>query len=190
MCVCERQKHTKSFPAVLLSDFILRSIREPDLEPLREIQQMVRRPGAQTSLFPSCRVNSSCPAAPLPGMDAGAPAPSVSSPPRFSLIPRDSFTDNWKLGFGKSSIYLKEDHSYLLPPVKDYGNMSANNLLLCNFVLMLISHSWDTSCTDFLCGYSTAVTQATPSADTHGPRDAVPGQPAAHFPRLCPSPTC
>lgn len=31
--------------------------------------------------------------------------------------------------FWKSSIYLKENHSYLLPPVKYYGNMSANNLL-------------------------------------------------------------
>lgn len=128
MCVYERQKHIRKFPAVLLCDFILSSIREPDWEPPREIQQMVRCPEAQTSLLPSCQVNSSCPAAPLPGMEAGAPAPSTSFPPRFSLIPHDSFTDNWKLGFGKSSIYLKEDHSYLLPPVKDYGNMSANNL--------------------------------------------------------------
>lgn len=31
--------------------------------------------------------------------------------------------------FLKSSIYLKENRSYLLPPVKYYGNMSANNLL-------------------------------------------------------------
>ena len=31
--------------------------------------------------------------------------------------------------FWKSSVYLKENRSYLLPPVKYYGNMSANNLL-------------------------------------------------------------
>lgn len=41
---------------------------------------------------------------------------------------------------------------------------------------MLISNSWDTSCANFLCGYSTAIPQAPPSAEhTHGPGDAVPG---------------
>lgn len=41
----------------------------------------------------------------------------------------DSFMDNWKLDFGESNIHSKENLSYLWPPVKYYGNMSANNLL-------------------------------------------------------------
>lgn len=60
-----------------------------------------------------------------------AVAPGGACTPRVSslLLGDDSFTDNWKLEFWKRSIYLKENRSYLWPPVKYYGNMSANNLL-------------------------------------------------------------
>lgn len=59
------------------------------------------------------------------GLTPAVQAPRVSS----LLLGDESFTDNWKVEFWKRSIYLKENRSYLLPPVKYYGNMSANNLL-------------------------------------------------------------
>lgn len=76
------------------------------------------------------------------------------------LIQDDPCTDNWKLDFWKSSICLKENGCYLLPPVKDHENMSANNGL-CVIVLMLISNRWDTSRGKFLCGFGGLI--------THGP---------------------
>lgn len=63
------------------------------------------------------------------GRALGASASKESFLPVVTLIEDDSFMDNWKLDFWKSNIYLKENLSYLLPPVKYYGNMSANNLL-------------------------------------------------------------
>lgn len=53
----------------------------------------------------------------------------VPFPPTIVLIREASPTDDWELDLWKSSICLKENPSYLLPPVKYYGNRSANNLL-------------------------------------------------------------
>lgn len=59
--------------------------------------------------------------------------------------------------FWKSSVYLKENRSYLLPPVKYYGNMSANNLL-CVICSNANKQQLDTSRGEFLCGYSGIIT--------------------------------
>lgn len=94
------------------------------------------------------------------GRALGTSASGVLSTLTVILIQDDPCTDNWKLDFWKSSICLKENRCYLLPPDKDNENKSANNRFGV-MVLMLISNCWDTSHGKFLCGFGGVI--------THGP---------------------
>lgn len=83
---------------------------------------------AATPCYHTQHLAHALPGRPLAVPPARAPGPQPPGCPPL-LIEDDSFMGDWKLDFWKHSIYLKENRSYLSPPVKYDGNMSANNLL-------------------------------------------------------------
>lgn len=102
---------------------------------------------------------SSCVSRPAPAWRAlGTSASGVLSTPTLILTQDDPCTDDWKLDLWKSSICLKKNRCYLLPPDKDNEKKSANNRLGV-MVLMLISNCWDTSHGKFLCGFGGVITR-------------------------------